>query len=444
VPRHPGRVEARPGDIINVDVTTLYKGFHGDTSATFFVGEPSAEARHVTEVARQSLELGIAVVRDGARIGDIGEAIEDYADAQGCSVVRDFVGHGIGRKFHTEPQVPHYKPGRNAANPRMRSGMAFTIEPMINLGTWEVDVDPKDKWTVRTKDRRLSAQFEHTIVVTRTGCEVLTRRSRPLANSENIDMLLANGASLHPPTRWTTDSPATSPTSTATCSRCATSPRRSSRCSSRTTPAPATTCAPTCASCSTTRSSTCSTALGAGPTLGTAQEKARAFHEKWVVGYGHSSVAEHAVVHLAVERCSILAAKALEEARLAAYTEKSTRYVRFDEGTLVTDIGLPAPLAESYESTRAGCSGVRASPTGSERALFRADPMPEGVNPKAHAATLRAHAATCCGPAARGGSDQRGRHHQRAGARAAHRQAARARPSRRCAASRARCATRPR
>ncbi|MDB4931879.1 MAG: Methionine aminopeptidase [Myxococcaceae bacterium] len=181
----------RNGDIINVDVTTHFNGYHGDTSATFYIGEPSAEARKVVEVARQSLEIGIAQVKDGGRIGDIGTAIQEYAEKQGCGVVRDFVGHGIGRKFHTTPQVWHYKPGRDAANPRMRAGMTFTIEPMINLGTWEVDVDPKDKWTVRTKDRRLSAQFEHTVVVTRTGCEVLTKRARPLANSENVDLLLA-------------------------------------------------------------------------------------------------------------------------------------------------------------------------------------------------------------------------------------------------------------
>ena len=181
----------RNGDIINVDVTTYYGGYHGDTSATFYIGEPSAEARLVTEVARQSLEIGIAQVKDGGRIGDIGAAIQKYAEAQGCSVVRDFVGHGIGRKFHTDPQVAHYKPKPGADNPRMRAGMTFTIEPMINLGTWEVDVDPNDKWTVRTKDRRLSAQFEHTVVVTRTGCEVLTRRPRTLANSENVDLLLA-------------------------------------------------------------------------------------------------------------------------------------------------------------------------------------------------------------------------------------------------------------
>ena len=185
----PGAQKLRPGDIINVDVTTLYQGFHGDTSATFFVGEVSAEARHVTEVSRRALELGIAVVRDGARIGDIGEAIEDYAVAQGCTVVRDFVGHGIGRKFHTDPQVPHYKPDKGKPNPRMKAGMTFTIEPMINLGSHEVEVDDKDKWTVRTKDRRLTAQFEHTILVTRTGCEVLTARKRPLANSENMGLL---------------------------------------------------------------------------------------------------------------------------------------------------------------------------------------------------------------------------------------------------------------
>jgi methionyl aminopeptidase len=187
----PGAQKLRPGDIINVDVTTLYQGFHGDTSATFFVGEVSAEARHVTEVSRRALELGIAVVRDGARIGDIGEAIENYAVAQGCTVVRDFVGHGIGRKVHTDPQVPHYKPDKGKPNPRMKAGMTFTIEPMINLGSHEVEVDDKDKWTVRTKDRRLTAQFEHTLLVTRTGCEVLTARKRPLANSENMGLLSA-------------------------------------------------------------------------------------------------------------------------------------------------------------------------------------------------------------------------------------------------------------
>ena len=134
------------------------------------------------------------------------------------------------------------------------------------------------------------------------------------------------------------------------------------------------------------------TSSTAGPTLGSAQERARAFHEKWVVGYGHSSVAEHAVVHLAVERCSILAAKALEEARLAAYTEKSTRYVRFDEGTLVTDIGLSAPHAERYETAARKLLTVYGHLTDRvERALVARYPTPDGANPKVHAGTLRAH-----------------------------------------------------
>ena len=180
----PGPQKLRNGDIVNVDVTSYYGGFHGDTSATFYIGTVSPEARLVTEVARKCLDLGVAVVREGARIGDIGAAIQEYAEAQGCSVVRDFVGHGIGRKFHTEPQVPHYRLPKDAANPRMKAGMVFTIEPMINLGGWEVELDARDKWTVRTRDRKLSAQFEHTVVVTRTGCEVLTKRARPLLHSE--------------------------------------------------------------------------------------------------------------------------------------------------------------------------------------------------------------------------------------------------------------------
>lgn len=163
----------RDGDIVNVDVTTIHQGFHGDTSATFYIGVPSPEGRKVTEVARQALEIGIAQVKEGGRIGDIGAAIQEYVEAQGCSVVRDFVGHGIGRKFHEDPQVKHY--GRRGTGERMKAGMTFTIEPMVNVGHWEVVVDPKDKWTVTTADGSLSAQFEHTLVVTRDGCEVMTR-----------------------------------------------------------------------------------------------------------------------------------------------------------------------------------------------------------------------------------------------------------------------------
>ena len=177
------------GDIINVDVTTFYKGFHGDTSATFYIGTPSAEARHVVETCRRALDLGIAEVRDGARLGDIGAAIQEFVESEGCSVVRDFVGHGIGRRFHEPPQVKHY--GKRGSGDRLRTGMVFTIEPMVNLGRFEVEVDAHDKWTVRTVDGSLSAQFEHTIVVTRTGCEVLTQRGRPLRFSENVATVFA-------------------------------------------------------------------------------------------------------------------------------------------------------------------------------------------------------------------------------------------------------------
>ncbi len=179
----PGPEVIKPGDIINVDVTSIFNGFYGDTSATFYIGTPTPEARHVTEVARRSLELGIAQVREGAYLGDIGQVIQEYVEGEGCSVVRDFVGHGIGRRFHEDPQVKHY--GRKNTGDRMKAGMTFTIEPMVNLGNYAVKVDPSDKWTVRTIDGSLSAQFEHTILVTKKGYEVLTARPGSLRNSEN-------------------------------------------------------------------------------------------------------------------------------------------------------------------------------------------------------------------------------------------------------------------
>ncbi len=183
----PDATVLRNGDIVNVDVTHVYEGFHGDTSATFYIGTPSPQARHVTEVARKALDMGVAEVKEGARLGDIGAAIQEYVEAQGCSVVRDFVGHGIGRKFHDAPQVKHY--GKRGTGERLRTGMTFTIEPMVNLGGWEVEVDQGDKWTVRTADGSLSAQFEHTVLVTRTGVEILTARNRALRNSENVAAL---------------------------------------------------------------------------------------------------------------------------------------------------------------------------------------------------------------------------------------------------------------
>ena len=172
------------GDIVNVDVTSYLprvNGFHGDTCATFYVGTPSADARRVVETSRKCLELGIAEVRDGTRIGDIGAAIQEYAEGQGCSVVRDYVGHGIGREFHMPPQVPHY--GKRGTGKRLKAGMVFTIEPMINVGDFACEV-LDDDWTVITADGSLSAQFEHTVLVTETGCEVLTARRAPLQNSE--------------------------------------------------------------------------------------------------------------------------------------------------------------------------------------------------------------------------------------------------------------------
>jgi methionyl aminopeptidase len=177
----PGPRVLEEGDIINIDVTHIYKGYHGDTSATFYVGEPSEDARKVTEISRRCLQLGIAEVKPGARLGDIGAAIQECAESLGCGVVRDFVGHGIGREFHEEPKVSHC--GQRGRGTRLREGMTFTIEPMINLGDYRVRV-LDDGWTAVTVDGSLSAQFEHTVVVTPTGVEVLTQRDRPLANSE--------------------------------------------------------------------------------------------------------------------------------------------------------------------------------------------------------------------------------------------------------------------
>ncbi len=170
IPRRDERLA--PGDIVNVDVTTCLGGFHGDTSATFVIGEPSPEARHVVDVARRCRQAGIAVVREGVRLGDVGAAIEEVARKAGCSVVRDFGGHGIGREMHLPPHVPHY--GQRGTGLRLKAGMVFTIEPMVNLGGPDVIV-LDDGGTVVTEDGSLSAQFEHTVLVTRDGCEVLTR-----------------------------------------------------------------------------------------------------------------------------------------------------------------------------------------------------------------------------------------------------------------------------
>ena len=164
----------RDGDIINIDVTPILDGYYGDSSRTFCVGTPSPSAQKLVDVTKECLYRGIAAVKPGAKVGDIGAAIQEYAEAQGFSVVRDFVGHGINNVFHTAPQIPHY--GTRGKGKRFRPGMTFTIEPMINEGTWEAVV-LEDGWTAITKDGKLSAQFEHTLAVTEDGVEIMTTLS---------------------------------------------------------------------------------------------------------------------------------------------------------------------------------------------------------------------------------------------------------------------------
>lgn len=167
----PGDKKLRDGDIINLDVTVIKDGWFGDTSRMYFVGKPSILARRLTEVTYECMWLGIEQVRPGAHLGDIGHAIQQHAESNHYSVVREYCGHGIGQAFHQDPQVLHYgKPGTGMA---LEAGMIFTIEPMINAGRRELRTLP-DQWTVVTRDRSLSAQWEHTILVTDTGYEVLT------------------------------------------------------------------------------------------------------------------------------------------------------------------------------------------------------------------------------------------------------------------------------
>ncbi len=161
----------REGDIVNIDVTYVLDGWHGDSSRMYPVGAIKRSAERLLEVTYHSLMLGIAAVKPGARIGAIGEAIQTYAEAERCSVVRDFCGHGVGSLFHDSPNILHY--GRAGDGPEMREGMIFTIEPMINLGKPHVKV-LADGWTAVTRDRSLSAQYEHTVGVTTTGCEIFT------------------------------------------------------------------------------------------------------------------------------------------------------------------------------------------------------------------------------------------------------------------------------
>ncbi|HIO92403.1 MAG TPA: type I methionyl aminopeptidase [Leucothrix mucor] len=169
----PSSKKLKKGDIINIDITIIKDGFHGDTSKMFFIGKPNVAAKRICDIAHKSLYIGISLVKPGAHLGDIGHAIQTFAEAQYCSVVREYCGHGIGEKFHEEPQVLHY--GKAGTGVVLKEGMTFTIEPMINVGKRHVKQLP-DKWTVVTKDHSLSAQWEHTLLVTKTGVEVLTLR----------------------------------------------------------------------------------------------------------------------------------------------------------------------------------------------------------------------------------------------------------------------------
>lgn len=167
----PDDRELVDGDIVNLDVTLFREGVHGDTNATFLVGNVDEASKRLVKVTRECLELGIAAVKPGRPISDIGTAIQTYAEEQGYGVVRDFVGHGIGEQFHTDLQIPHYF--NPLANTIMEEGMTFTIEPMITMGTYRFNVWPDD-WTAVTTDGLRTAQFEHTILVTKDGAEILT------------------------------------------------------------------------------------------------------------------------------------------------------------------------------------------------------------------------------------------------------------------------------
>lgn len=168
----PGDKMLKKGDIINIDVTVIKDGYHGDTSKMFFVGQPSVQAERLVRLSHECMLKGIEVVRPGARLGDIGHVIQEHAETHDLSVVREYCGHGIGREFHEEPQVLHY--GRPGTGIELRAGMTFTIEPMINAGRKEVKL-LADNWTVVTRDHSLSAQWEHTVLVTESGVDILTR-----------------------------------------------------------------------------------------------------------------------------------------------------------------------------------------------------------------------------------------------------------------------------
>ncbi len=176
----PNDKKLKNGDIINIDITVIKDGYHGDTSKMFFVGDVAPHAQRLCEVTRECMFKGIEQVRPGATLGDIGEAIQKHAESNHYSVVREYCGHGIGAEFHEDPQVLHY--GKAGTGDVLKEGMIFTIEPMINAGKRHVKLNKRDGWTVDTADRRLSAQWEHEVLVTADGYEILTLRQEEMSN----------------------------------------------------------------------------------------------------------------------------------------------------------------------------------------------------------------------------------------------------------------------
>ena len=161
----------KEGDIVNVDVTSFIDGFHGDTSRTYYVGEVSVKAKNLVETTKEALDRSIRLLKPGIHLGDIGNEIQSFVEAKGYSVVRDFCGHGVGKEFHEEPNILHY--GKKGYGPKLEAGMVFTIEPMVNAGNYETKL-LNDGWTAVTKDKSLSAQFEHTVGITHNGYEIFT------------------------------------------------------------------------------------------------------------------------------------------------------------------------------------------------------------------------------------------------------------------------------
>ncbi len=170
----PNKIALRAGDIVNLDLTTIVEGWHGDSSETFLIEPVAEDARKLVQIAFDAMHVGIDTIQPYGKLTEIGRSIDRFARLRGYSVVQEYQGHGLGRQFHQEPGVPHYVPKLNPSQVILEPGMCFTVEPMINAGTWRTMLDKRDKWTVRTMDLSLSAQFEHTVLVTESGPEILT------------------------------------------------------------------------------------------------------------------------------------------------------------------------------------------------------------------------------------------------------------------------------